>query len=70
MLQGHLNHVLDCLQVVGAVLHIDEDVVEAGGREGPADLRRPVHLQAASKYRLALRQPFPSQIRAHFLTIA
>ena len=67
---GGLDHVLHGFQVESAVLHVDEDVIEAGGGEGAADFRRPVDLQAAPEDRFALGQPFPCKIRAHGLTIA
>jgi hypothetical protein len=63
-LRGH-DHVVHRLQVERAVLHIDEDIVEARRREGARNLRCPIHLQPAAVNHLASGEPFPSRIRAH-----
>jgi hypothetical protein len=56
------DHVVRGLQVERAVLHIDEDIVEARRREGAGNLGRPVHLQAAAVNHLAFGEPFPGRI--------
>ncbi len=59
------DHVLHGFQVVGAVLHIDEDIVEAGGGEGARDFRRPVDLQSAPENRLTPGQTLAGLVDVH-----
>ena len=56
------------LQVEAAVLHIDEHVVEAGGREGARNLRGAVHLQAAAVDGFASLEAFSGGIGSHELS--
>ncbi len=70
ILQGDLIMSWTVSRVERAVLEIDENIIEAGGRKGPADFGRPVDLQAASKHRFASDKPLPCEIRAHVLTIS
>ena len=60
-----LDHVLHGFQVERAVLHVEKDIIEAGGGKGAGDFRRAVALQPASEYGLAAQHLLPRLIGLH-----
>ena len=62
---GEWDNAVNGLQIETSMLQIDEDVIEAGSREGAGNLGGAVHLQAVAIDGLASLEAFTGGIGSH-----